>query len=83
MTTRYQIFDTLIIWYQVVIKLFTTKLFIFPWAIFQNYISSKHQLSGRDESCQLANETCPINRTNFVGLIIMVSHQQLAYNHQL
>jgi hypothetical protein len=53
MTTRYQIFETLIIWYQVVIKLFTKKYYLSPWAQVKpkfdfkiTYFSSKHQLSG-------------------------------------
>jgi hypothetical protein len=32
MTTRYQLFETLIIWYQIVIKLFTTNYLVSPWA---------------------------------------------------
>jgi hypothetical protein len=48
MTTRYQIFETLKILYQVVIKLFT-NIFFSPWEqvkpkFDQNFISSKHQL---------------------------------------
>jgi hypothetical protein len=32
MTNRYRIFETLIIWYQVVIKLVTNKYLSSPWA---------------------------------------------------
>jgi hypothetical protein len=34
MTSRYQIFETFIIWYQVVIKLFTKQYLFSPWSQF-------------------------------------------------
>jgi hypothetical protein len=47
---RYQIFETLIIWYQVVIKLFTKDYLFSPWAQVKPKLDfkSKHQLSGRE-----------------------------------